>query len=52
VYDTVGRAALRIAFRYLRVRYRRQIRVGLGVGALTVVLGAAAYLSARQVPEG
>jgi hypothetical protein len=52
VYDAVGRTAIRIAVRYLRVRYRRQIRIGLGVGALTVVIGAVAYLSAREVPEG
>jgi hypothetical protein len=50
MYDSLGKAALRIAVTYLRRRYRRQIRIG---GALAVVaVGIAAYLASRNVPEG
>jgi hypothetical protein len=48
--DTVGRAAVRFALRYLRQRYRREIRIGMVVAAAAV--GVAAYLAARNVPEG
>jgi hypothetical protein len=50
MYDSVGRAAVRFAFRYLRRRYRRELRIGLGVGA--ALLGVGAYLASRNVPEG
>jgi hypothetical protein len=50
MYDTVGKAAVRFAFRYMRRRYRREIRVGLGVAA--VIVGIGAYLASRNVPEG
>ncbi|HEX5929903.1 MAG TPA: hypothetical protein VFY48_10970 [Solirubrobacterales bacterium] len=49
--DRVGRAAVRIAYRYLRRRYRREIRIGLGVTAAAIAI-AAAYLASREVPEG
>lgn len=52
MYNALGRAAIRFSARYLRARYRRQIRFGLGVGALALVAGLVAYLAARQVPEG
>ena len=48
--DRVGKAAVRFAFRYLRRRYRREIRVGIGVTAAFVAIGA--YLASRNVPEG
>jgi len=48
--DRIGRIALRIAVRYLRTRYRRQIRIGIGFGVAGLVL--AAYLASRNVPEG
>jgi hypothetical protein len=48
--DTVGKAAVRFALRYLRQRYRREIRIGVGVVA--VAIGVAAYLASRNVPEG
>lgn len=49
-YDKLGRAAIRFGIKYARRRYRRQIRIGIG---LTVVaVAAAAYLASRNVPEG
>lgn len=48
--DRIGRAAVRFAFDYLRRRYRREIRIGIGVGA--VVVGISAYLATRNVREG
>jgi hypothetical protein len=49
--DAIGRMALRVATRYLRTRYRRQIRIGLGLSAVLAGI-AIAYLAARDVPEG
>jgi hypothetical protein len=48
--DTVGKAAVRFAFRYLRRRYKREIRIGIGITAVLVGIGA--YLASRNVPEG
>lgn len=50
IYDRLGKVALRFALVYLRRRYRRQIRIGVGVAA--VVVGAALYGASRNVPEG
>jgi len=50
MYNRAGKAAVRFAFRYLRRRYRREIRIGLG--ATAVVVAIAAYLASREVPEG
>lgn len=50
MYDNVGKAAVRFAFRYLRRRYKREIRIGIGVAAVFVAIGA--YLASRNVPEG
>jgi hypothetical protein len=50
MYDTLGRASVRFAAGYLRRRYKREIRIGIGVGA--VVIGIGAYLASRNVPEG
>jgi len=50
MYNTVGKAAVRFAFRYLRIRYKREIRIGAGVVA--VGLAVAAYLATREVREG
>lgn len=50
MYDSVGKAAVRFAFRYLRRRYRREIRMGAGIAA--VAIGIAAYLATREVREG
>jgi hypothetical protein len=50
MYNRLGKASLKFAFRYVRRRYRRQTRIALGV---TVVAAAvAAYLATREVPEG
>jgi hypothetical protein len=50
MYDKVGKAALRFTVSYLRRRYRREIRLGVGIGA--VAIGVAVYLANREVPEG
>lgn len=52
IYDRAGRAALRFAFSYLRRRYRREIRIGIGVGAAGLAVTAAVYIASRGVPEG
>jgi ABC-type lipoprotein release transport system permease subunit len=50
MYDSLGRAAFRFALRYLRRRYKREIRIAIGVAA--VAIGVGAYLASRNVPEG
>jgi hypothetical protein len=50
MYDKVGKATIRFAFRYARRRYKREIRIGLGLGAAVLAIGA--YLASRNVPEG
>ncbi len=50
MYDKFGKAALRFTVTYLRRRYRREIRLGIGLGALAI--GVAVYLANREVPEG
>ena len=49
-YDKLGKVAIRFAVKYVRHRYRRQIRIGAGVAA--VALAVAAYAATRNVPEG
>jgi hypothetical protein len=47
VYELIGR----LVVRFVRVRYRRQIRTALGIALAGVA--AAAYLAAtREPPEG
>jgi hypothetical protein len=48
--DALGKAALRFAIKYVRRRYRRQIRIGAGLAIAGVAI--AAYLASRNVPEG
>jgi hypothetical protein len=50
MYNKLGKAALRFSVAYLRRRYRREIRIGVGLGAVAV--GIAIYLANRDVPEG
>ncbi|HYC80815.1 MAG TPA: hypothetical protein VEB65_03455 [Solirubrobacterales bacterium] len=48
--ERVGKLAVRYGYRYLRRRYRREIRAGLAVAA--VGAGLAVYLGTRNVREG
>lgn len=50
MYNTLGKAAVRFSYRYVKRRYRREIRIGLGVSAAFLAIGA--YLATRNVPEG
>ncbi len=50
MYNLIGKAAVRFALVYVRRRYRRPIRIG--VGLVSVAVGVAAYLASRNVPEG
>jgi len=50
VYEKLGKAAIRFAVKYARRRYRRQIRIGVGITAAGLAI--AAYLASRNVPEG
>jgi hypothetical protein len=51
MYNRLGKASVKFAFRYVRRRYRRQTRIAVGLGLAAVVAGAA-YLASREVPEG
>jgi hypothetical protein len=51
MYNRIGRASVRFAFRYARRRYRREARVALGLFGVAAV-AIAAYLASREVPEG
>jgi hypothetical protein len=47
IYELIGR----LVVRFVRVRYRRQIRIALGIGIAGLAAGA--YLAAtREPPEG
>ena len=48
--ESLGKTAVRYALAYLRRRYRWQIRIGLGVSAAALAVGA--YLLTRSTPEG
>lgn len=48
--ESFGKLALRFAVSYLRRRYRREIRIGIGLSAVAV--GIAIYWANREVPEG
>ena len=50
MYNKLGKAAVSFAIVYLRRRYRRPIRIGMGIAA--GVVAVAAYLASRNVPEG
>lgn len=48
--DRLGKLAIRFALKYVRMRYRREIRYGVGFAIAAVAI--AAYLASRNVPEG
>ncbi len=48
--ERLGRVAVRYGSRYLRRRYRREIRIGIGVAAVGVAI--AVYFGTRDVREG
>lgn len=48
--ESLGRLAVRFGAAYLRRRYRREIRIGIGVAAVGVAV--AVYLATREVREG
>ena len=50
MYQAIGKLAIKSALFYVRHRFRRQIRIGAGLVAVTI--GIAAYLASRNVPEG
>ncbi|HWC49788.1 MAG TPA: hypothetical protein VG448_12980 [Solirubrobacterales bacterium] len=50
MYNRLGKASLKFAFRYVRRRYRREGRIALGLALLVAFVGA--YLATREVPEG
>ena len=48
--DRIGKLAVRYGSRYLRRRYRREIR--LGIAAAVIGAALAVYLGTRNVREG
>jgi hypothetical protein len=50
IYEAIGRAVVKFSSRYLRIKYKRQLRIGAGVAAVAVV--AVVVRAARHVPEG
>ncbi len=50
MYETIGKMAVRFAYAYLCRRYKREIRIGAGVAAVTIAIGA--FLATRNVREG
>jgi len=50
IYDRLGPPFLRFVAGFLRRRYRRQLRIGAGV--VVGLVGLAAYVATRNVPEG
>jgi len=51
MYNRLGKASVKFAFRYLSRRYRRETRIGLGVAGVAAA-ALVAYLATREVPEG
>jgi hypothetical protein len=49
-YTWIGKVVVRALVVFVRLRYQKQIRIGLGLAAVAV--GIAAYLASREVPEG
>ena len=51
MYNRLGRASIKFAFRYMRRRYRRETRIGLGVAGVAAA-ALLAYFATRDAPEG
>ena len=51
MYNHLGKASMKFAFRYMRRRYRREGRIALGVFGVGAA-AALAYLATRDAPEG
>ncbi len=51
MYNRLGKASVKFAFRFLRRRYRRESRIALGVFGAGLI-AAIAYFATREVPEG
>jgi hypothetical protein len=51
MYNRLGKASMKFAFRYMRRRYRRETRIALGVFGVAAV-AAVAYFARHEVPEG
>jgi ABC-type lipoprotein release transport system permease subunit len=51
MYNRLGKASVKFAFRYMRRRYRRESRIALGLFGAGIV-AAVAYFATREVPEG
>jgi hypothetical protein len=50
IYHAIGKAVVKLGTWYVLRRYGRQLKVALAT--LVVGAGIAAYLAARDVPEG
>lgn len=50
MYNRIGKASIKFAFRYARRRYRREARIAFGLGLVAIAI--VAYLASREVPEG
>ncbi|HET8954679.1 MAG TPA: hypothetical protein VFN18_03360 [Solirubrobacterales bacterium] len=51
MYNRLGKASVKFAFRYMRRRYRRESRIALGLFGAGIV-AAIAYFATREAPEG
>ena len=51
MYNRLGKASVKLAFRYMRRRYRREARIGLGIAGLAAA-ALLAYFATRDAPEG
>jgi hypothetical protein len=51
MYNRLGRASIKFAFRYMRRRYRREARIGLGLAGVAAA-ALLAYFATRDAPEG
>ena len=50
MYDLIGRATVKAVSFYVRHHFGRQLKIGAGVAAAAVGIGA--YLATRNVREG